>query len=69
MTRLYSAKEAADRLDVSKQRVDQLIREGQLPSTYVAGRRVIYAEDLDALEERRRARGIGPRDEAEASVC
>jgi uncharacterized protein len=44
-----STGEAARYLGLSRQRIDQLAREGRLPSEVVGGRRLIHRRHLDAL--------------------
>jgi excisionase family DNA binding protein len=53
-----TAAEAAQRLNVSVRRVQQLVKAGRLPATLFGGALMINAEDLKLVEERKPGRPV-----------
>jgi excisionase family DNA binding protein len=52
-TEVLSAAEAAARLGVSVRRVQQMVKNGQLPATVFGGALMIQAKDLELVAERK----------------
>lgn len=55
----YTIGEAADALGVSRRKINYLIEEGDLPTVWAAGRRLIRAEALRAYLDAEEARNAG----------
>lgn len=53
---LIGTHEAAERLHITPERVQKLIRDGRLPALRIAGRYVINAADLKLVENRKPGR-------------
>ena len=51
-----TAAEAAERLNVSVRRVQQLVKDGRLPATIFGGALMIQAEDLKLVADRKPGR-------------
>jgi excisionase family DNA binding protein len=59
-----TAAEAAERLNVSVRRVQQLVQSGRLPATVFGGALMIQAEDLKLVAERKPGRPFKQTDNA-----
>ena len=48
--KLYSIKEVAEKLNVSRQRIDQLIQANRINPIWIGGTRVISSEELKRFQ-------------------
>lgn len=55
-TEILSTAEAAERLEVSVRRVQQMVKKGQLPATVFGGALMIKAKDLALVADRKPGR-------------